>query len=140
MRSEIGSYLLSALLLVLLTVAAGCGRTSDPPLDGDSGAVGCEQTTRESCYMGVAFAHCPGPQRPAVYCAGSNGGLPGSQGCVWVSSGCPLEQYKIELTADCTCKQCQAGHQMNMWLFMISFGTAPWSRTGLPSSKAMSAT
>ena len=122
----------TATYLLFVLAATGCGRSSPLPLplhDAGVSAPDTGPTSPKSCYRGVAFAQCPGPHKPAAYCAGFNEALPGSQGCLWVSNGKPLGQYKVKLAADCTCKQCEERHRQYMRLFLISFGTAPWTRT-----------
>lgn len=121
---------IAAHLMFMLTAVAGCGRGQPLPLlDAGGASPDVTSVSPESCYRGVAFAQCPGPQQPASYCAGKEGGLPGSAGCLWISNGAPLAQYNVKLTKSCTCKQCDERHRMSMWIFLISHGTAPWTRS-----------
>ena len=113
-------------MLVTCVIIQNCGDTQI--------ADDCVSTLNENkiCYIGNAFAECPGRNKPMAYCAeySETHGKLGDGRCKWISNGCPLENYKTPLDPKCQCNGMKCGFdlQYGMSSFVESFGISPLSR------------
>lgn len=84
---------------------------------------------RADCFVGTTFADCPGPAMPRAYChevSEYSHGI-GEAGCLWVSNGCPLDDYVHPLLDDCGGPG-WSGLQHAMMTARHNFGLHPWTR------------
>ena len=112
--------------ILCLSVCA-CSSNTAPLVDRfpTETATGCDSAaTTATCFVGAAFAECPGSSKPAAYCSADD-----SDGCRWISNGCPTKPFVAPLTPDCSCTSgtCPSTKH-SMAGFVLQYGTDPWTR------------
>jgi len=78
-----------------------------------------------TCFLGAAFAACPGEGAPpAAYCSSA------ARRCLWSSNGCPFGEYTIPIGPACTCvgQPCPSMFETVLYRFVMEHGSAPWTR------------
>jgi hypothetical protein len=116
MNFRIGYCCWVPLASVLPALLSACG--------SESSSCASVENRVSNCYIGAAFATCPGAGPSMAYC-GPTGG------CLWVSNGCPLPDYQAHLPADCNCRGdfCWGVEaSATMASFVGTRGDVPWDR------------